>query len=183
MEKNKIQSEVMVHYKDIYAGTIDLLCGVPTITTELKFDEERHEYLLNGKKLPSVTKLLDNGEYNNVDPEVLNRARERGTEIHKELEEYFKEGKLGETKEFYEAISLLKQERYKYLFEEPTIIDFKTYAEASKKNKEKCLKQEKKYGKAVLELTGIKIKNYVMVHLPKSKNGCIIILEREDGNE
>ena len=178
--ENNLQSEVMVHYKDQYAGTIDLLCGVPKISTDLQFDEDKHEYLLNGKSLPSVTKLLDTGEYNNVDPDVLNRARERGTEIHKELEEYFKNGKYGDTKEFYEAISLLKQDRYKYLLEEPTIIDFKTYAEANTKNKKKCLRQEKLYGKAVYELTKIKIKNYVMIHLPKSKNGCIIVLERVD---
>ena len=171
------QSEVMVHYKDIYAGTIDLLCSVPTITTELVFDEELHCYTLNGKPLPSVTKLLDDGSYNNVNPYILKKACDRGHKIHKELELYFKTGQLGDTREFYEAISLIEQN--KDLLNEPSIIDFKTYAKATKKNKEKCLKQEMMYGKAVYELTKVKIKNYIMIHLPKNNKGKLIILKED----
>ena len=176
--ENNYQSEVMVHYKDIYCGTIDLLCSVPTITTELEFDEELHKYTLNGKEIPSVTKLLDTGEYANVDSEILKQACDRGHEIHKEIENYFKNGSLGDTKEFYEAISLI--EKNKELLQEPTIIDFKTYRQAAKENKEKCLKQEKMYGKAVKELTGVNIKNYIMIHLPKDNKGSLIILRREN---
>ena len=171
------QSEVMVHYKDLYAGTIDLLCGVPTITNDLQFDEEKHCYTLNGKVLPSVTKLLDDGTYTNVDPVILQKACDRGHEIHKELELYFKKGILGDTREFYEAISLI--EKNKDLLSEPSIVDFKTYAKATKQNKEKCLKQETMYGKAVYELTGIKIKNYIMIHLPKNDKGKLIILKED----
>ena len=105
------QSEVMVHYKDEYAGTIDLLCSVPEITTELEFDEEQHCYTLNSKQLPSVTKLLDDGTYKEVDPIILQQACDRGHEIHKEIELYFKEGKLGDTREFYEAIELIKKNK------------------------------------------------------------------------
>ena len=172
--ENNYQSEVMVHYKDIYAGTIDLLCGVPTITTDLEFNEEEHKYLLNGKVLPSVTRLLDSGEYNNVNPNVLERSRERGTEIHKEIENYFKKGIVGDTIEFYEAISLIKKNEE--LLKKPTIIDFKTYKQATKKNKEKCLKQEKMYSKAIKELVGVEIENYVMIHLPQDSEGKFIIL-------
>lgn len=168
------QSEVMVHYKNIYAGTIDLLCGVPKITTQLEFDEETHTYTLNGKVLPSVTKLLDDGTYKDVDPVILQKACDRGHEIHKEIELYFKKGQLGDTREFYEAISLIRQNEE--LLSEPSIIDFKTYANATTKNKEKCLKQEKMYGKAIKELTGIEIKNYIMIHLPKDKKGKLIKL-------
>lgn len=168
------QSEVMVHYKNLYAGTIDLLCSVPKITTELEFNEETHTYILNGKVLPSVTKLLDDGTYTNVDPTILQRACDRGHEIHKELEMYFKTGILGDTREFYEAISLI--EKNKDLLSEPSIVDFKTYAKATKQNKQKCLKQETMYGKAVYELTKVKIKNYIMIHLPKNDKGKLINL-------
>jgi len=177
LEKNNYQSEVMVHYKNLYAGTIDLLCGVPNITTELEFNEEIHTYTLNGKTLPSVTKLLDDGIYKNVDPDILKKACDRGHEIHKELELYFKKGILGDTREFYEAISLI--EKNKDLLSEPSIVDFKTYAKTTKKNKEKCLKQETMYGKAVYELTKVKIKNYIMIHLPKNDKGKLIILKED----
>lgn len=172
--ENNYQSEVMVHYKNLYAGTIDLLCGVPTITTELEFNEESHKYTLHGKELPSVTKLLDDGTYKDVDPVILQRACKRGHEIHKEIENYFKKGELGDTKEFYEAIDII--EKNKKLLQEPSIIDFKTYKEATKKNKDKCLKQEKMYGKAIKELTGVEIKNYIMIHLPKDRDGKLIKL-------
>lgn len=180
MEKNNYQSEVMVHYKNLYAGTIDLLCGVPEITTELEFNEKAHTYTLNGKTLPSVTKLLDDGKYDFMEKYkkwVLDNSRDRGHEIHKELELYFKKGILGDTKEFYEAISLI--EKNKDLLSEPSIVDFKTYAKATKQNKEKCLKQEMMYGKAVYELTKVKIKNYIMIHLPKDQKGSLIILRRD----
>ena len=173
--ENNYQSEVMVHYKDEYAGTIDLLCSVPEITTELEFDEGQHCYTLNGKPLPSVTKLLDDGTYKDVDPFILQQACDRGHEIHKELELYFKKGILGDTREFYEAINLI--EKNKDLLSEPSIVDFKTYREATKKNKEKCLNQETMYGKAVYELTKVKIKNYIMIHLPKNDKGKLIILK------
>ena len=173
METN-YQSEVLVHYKDIYAGTIDLLCGVPNITTELEFNEEEHCYTLNEKPLPSVTKLLDTGEYANVDSEILKKACDRGHEIHKEIENYFKTGQLGDTREFYEAIRLIEEN--KELLEKPSIIDFKTYKQATKHNKEKCLKQEKMYGRAVKELTGVEIENYIMIHLPKDQKSKFIIL-------
>lgn len=171
---NNYQSEVMVHYKNLYAGTIDLLCGVPNITTKLEFNEETHTYTLNGKTLPSVTKLLDDGTYKNVDPMILQKACERGHEIHKEIENYFKKGELGNTIEFYEAISLIKEN--KELLQKPSIIDFKTYKQVTKHNKEKCLKQEKMYGKAVKEITGVEIENYIMIHLPKDQKGKLIIL-------
>ena len=176
--ENNYQSEVMVHYKTLYAGTIDLLCGVPEIPNELEFNEESHKYTLNGKELPSVTKLLDDGTYKDVDPVILQRACQRGHEIHKEIENYFKKGELGDTKEFYEAISLIKNN--KELLQEPSIVDFKTYKQATQKNKDKCLKQEKMYGKAVKEQTGVEIKNYIMIHLPKDQKGKLIILERND---
>ena len=77
----------------------------------LNLNEETHTYTLNGKELPSVTKLLDDGSYDNIDSEILKRACDRGHEIHKELEMYFKEGQLGDTREFYEAIDLIEKNK------------------------------------------------------------------------
>jgi hypothetical protein len=168
------QSEVMVHYKNVYCGTIDLLSGVPKITTKLQFDEKKHKYTLNGEVLPSVTRLLNDNEYIYVDEKILEKSRIRGHKIHKEIENYFKNNELGDSREFYEAISLINKN--KKLLQEPSIIDFKTFKQATKKNKEKCFKQEKMYGRAVEELTGYKIKNYIMIHLPPDKEGKLIML-------
>lgn len=69
----------------------------------IKFDREKHEYSLNGKVLISVTQLLAKHglapDYSNVDTDVLNKKGERGTIIHKELEEYINDKTLGFTDE------------------------------------------------------------------------------------
>lgn len=55
----------------------------------LKFNEEKHEYTLNGKRLPSVSEVLSTvfgGGYDNVPRDVLNAAAEWGNEIHKAIE-------------------------------------------------------------------------------------------------
>ena len=62
-------------------------------------------------------------------------------------------------------------------FEEKAIFDIKTFATATKKNKEKCLRQEKMYAEAIEYLTGEKIEKFYMIHLPKGKKGKIIDLE------
>ena len=58
---------------------------------KLEFDESTHSYFVNGERVQSVTQLLKGkfgGKYDMISPEVLKRAQERGTEIHKEIECY-----------------------------------------------------------------------------------------------
>lgn len=78
----------------------------------LKFNEEKHEYTNNGKKLISVTQLMKKHNlapnYDNVNLEVLQAKAKRGTLIHKEIEDYIKEGKRGFTDELYEFIDYEK---------------------------------------------------------------------------
>lgn len=169
-----ILSEKMVHTKE-YAGCVDIITGIEDFNTpELTFDEEWHTYRVNGKIVPSVTRLLDDGSYANVDQEILKKACERGTLIHKEIETYLKSNIKGYTDEFYEFLNIYTTEQEKFL--EKAIFDIKTYAIASKKNKEKCLKQEKMYAEAIEYLTGEKIEKFYMIHLPKNKKGKLIEL-------
>ena len=60
-----ILSEQIVNTSE-YAGTIDILTGVDEFTPQVEYNDEWHSYKLNGKIIPSVTQLLDTGEYNNV---------------------------------------------------------------------------------------------------------------------
>ena len=60
-------------------------------TPELGFDEAAHIYTLYGQKIPSVTQLmapLTAAAYNGIDTEVLNRAADKGTEVHEAAENY-----------------------------------------------------------------------------------------------
>ena len=60
-------------------------------TPELDFIESTHTYTLYGQKIPSVTQLmapLSAAAYNGIDTEVLNRAADKGTEVHQAAENY-----------------------------------------------------------------------------------------------
>lgn len=58
---------------------------------ELKFEENRHLYMLDGQILPSVTTVmrpLDNALYQGIDEEVMKMAAHRGTAVHNAVENY-----------------------------------------------------------------------------------------------
>ena len=78
------------------------------------FNEETHQYFLNGNELISVTRLLKKHglapDYSGVNLDVLNAKAERGSLIHKELEEYVKNGELGFTDELNQFIELCEKE-------------------------------------------------------------------------
>jgi hypothetical protein len=60
-------------------------------TPELDFVESTHTYTLYGQKIPSVTQLmapLSAAVYNGINTEVLNRAADKGTEVHQAAENY-----------------------------------------------------------------------------------------------
>ena len=79
----------------------------------ITFDEATHTYTDNGKTLVSVTQLLKlanlSPDYSFVDEETMKRASERGTLIHKEIEDYIKNGEVGFTEELYAFIDYLKE--------------------------------------------------------------------------
>ena len=61
----------------------------------LEFIPETHTYLYEGLMLPSVSQILGTkyrNEYSNVPPAVLNNAAQRGTAVHKAIENYNNSG-------------------------------------------------------------------------------------------
>lgn len=79
----------------------------------ITFDEETHTYSDDGKLFVSVTQLLKlaklSPDYSFVDEETRERASERGKLIHKEIEDYIKNGEVGFTEELYAFIDYLKE--------------------------------------------------------------------------
>ena len=61
---------------------------------DLEYYDDEHVYLFNGVMLPSVTQIIDKkfNDYADVPKDVLNRAAERGTKVHKQIENYCKSG-------------------------------------------------------------------------------------------
>ena len=77
----------------------------------IEFNEATHEYFNGGKKLISVTQLMRKHglapDYSMVNQAVLTAKAERGTLIHKEIEDFIKHGEVGFTSElqaFHEHI-------------------------------------------------------------------------------
>lgn len=61
----------------------------------LEYDDDTHTYIVDGVIVPSVTQVLKvkfGGMYNSVAPEVLKKAGERGTAVHKSIEDYCTKG-------------------------------------------------------------------------------------------
>lgn len=159
---------------DTYAGTVDIITGIDDFESTCTYNSEFHTYRLGDKIIPSVTRLLDDGTYDNIDPKILKSAQMRGTLIHKEIEDYLKHQIKGYTDEFYEFLNIYTTNEQ--LFKEKAIFDIKTYARASLRNLEKCLKQEKMYAEAIKYLTGEDIDHFYMIHLPRGKKGKLIEL-------
>jgi len=71
----------------------------------IEFREDTHEYFKDGKKLISVTQLMRKHglapSYDSVPEAVLKAKAERGTLIHKEIEDYLKHGDIGFTNEMW----------------------------------------------------------------------------------
>jgi len=173
-------TEKIVNTKD-YAGTVDLITGVEDFKSEVDYIDEFHTYTLKGNVIPSVTTLLDEGEYVGIDKDILKYAQDKGTIVHKEIENYLNNAEMGFTREFYEFLRLYKENQE--LFSTRAIFDYKTYNTNSKKNREKCYKQVSMYDKAIEHLTGKRVDNYFMVWLPHEKEGKIFDLKEEFESE
>ena len=166
---------------DKYGGTVDLISGIDDFKSTCTYNEEFHTYRFNGEIIPSVTKLIDDGNYDNVDKKILKKAQERGTLIHKEIEMFIKRAETGYTDEFEDFMSIYKGNIEK--FENKAIFDIKTYMYANLKNRKKCYEQIKMYADAIEYLTGEHITQFYMIHLPKTRKARLIDLTKEFGNE
>lgn len=100
---------------------------------QLDFIEESHTYFVDGEKVDSVTQILKRlfpSKYSDINPEVLKRAADRGTQVHRAIEAYCKgfDDGSNEVKDFK-----FLQKHYGFVpieNELPIILDFgnKTYA-------------------------------------------------------
>lgn len=77
------------------------------------FRESDHTYWLGKKQLISVTSLLRKHglqtDYTGIDPEVLKKAADKGTAVHKEIEDYIKNGDAGFTSELIDYINMTEE--------------------------------------------------------------------------
>lgn len=78
----------------------------------LEFYSEDHQYLVNGQVVPSITQILHvkfGDKYRDVSQKTLNRAAERGTKIHDDVEQWCQVGLDSGTEELRNFKFLMKQ--------------------------------------------------------------------------
>ena len=93
----------------------------------LEFEPETHTYVCDGVILPSITQMLKfrfKNKYAGVDRLTLQRASERGTGVHRAIEEYCKQGTETDLKELRNFKFLKKQYKFRVLENEIPVILF-----------------------------------------------------------
>lgn len=95
---------------------------------ELEYIDETHTYLVDGVIVPSITQILKikfGKKYEGINKDVLQRAADKGTEVHEAIEKLCKTGEVEELKEVKNFIFLQKQYKFEVLDNEIPIILFK----------------------------------------------------------
>ena len=94
----------------------------------LEYIDDIHTYLVDGVIVPSVTQILKlkfGGKYDNVSRQTLQRAAEKGTEVHEAIENYCKTGTESDLIEVRNFKFLKKQYGFEVLDNEVPVILFK----------------------------------------------------------
>lgn len=91
----------------------------------LEFDDVTHTYLVDGVVVPSVTQLLKrrfSSKYDGIPDGIMKRASERGTRVHKAIENYCTRGEEDGSEELRNYKFLEKHYNFKALMNEVPII-------------------------------------------------------------
>ena len=90
----------------------------------LEFIPETHQYICDGLLVPCVSNILTYkfNDYAGVSREVLNRASEKGTELHKVIENYEQQGITSDLKEFRNYLFLKKKFKFENIENEVPVL-------------------------------------------------------------
>ena len=94
----------------------------------LEYLDDIHQYIVDGICVPSITQCLKfrfGNKYATVDRATLQRASEKGTETHRAIEEWCKEGKESDSPELRNFIFLKRQYKFEIASNEIPVILFK----------------------------------------------------------
>ena len=130
----------------------------------LEFIEETHTYIYDGVILPSITQILKtkySNKYDGISKEILNKASIRGTEVHKAIEEYEKEGKETKHKELRNYKFLKNRFNFECIQNEIPVVLFKDDKPIAAGRIDLVLKEGDKVGIGDIKRTSSFDKEYV----------------------
>lgn len=134
----------------------------------LEFFDDTHEYLVDGVLVPSITQILKykfGGKYDGISQKVLNRAAEKGTEVHEAIERYCKTGESSDLKEVRNFKFLQKQYKFEVLDNEVPIILFLDDEPVAAGRLDLVLKLDNKIGGGDIKRTATLDKEYLAYQL------------------
>jgi hypothetical protein len=90
----------------------------------LEFIPETHQYIVDGILVPCVSNILAYkfNDYTGVSREVLQRASELGTELHRSIELYEQQGITSDLREFKNYLFLKKQFKFENVSNELPVL-------------------------------------------------------------
>lgn len=94
----------------------------------LEYLDDSHTYLYDGIELPSVTTLMQikfGNKYKGISKEVLDKAAQRGTNIHNAIEQYYKNNIESDCKELRNMKFLQKHFKFDVVDNEIPVVIFK----------------------------------------------------------
>lgn len=134
----------------------------------LEFIEDSHTYLVDGVIVPSITQILKvkfGNKYNGVSQSVLNRAAEKGTEVHEAIELYCQTGMETDIPEVRNFKFLQKQYGFEVLENETPIILFLNDEPIAAGRLDMVLKMNEQIGGADIKRTSALDKEYLAYQL------------------
>lgn len=134
----------------------------------LEYIDESHTYIYDGVILPSVTQCLKmrfGGKYDGVPAETMKRASERGTRVHKAIENYCIIGADDESNELRNYKFLEKYYKFKAVKNELPVVLFKDGAPVCAGRLDLVLKIGNEYAVADIKTTSALDKMYLAYQL------------------
>lgn len=134
----------------------------------LEYFDDTHEYLVDGILVPSITQILKikfGNKYDGISTKILNRAAEKGIEVHEAIEQFCKTGKASDLKEVRNFKFLSNKYNFKVLDNEIPIILFKDNVPVAAGRLDLVLELDNKIGGADIKRTATLDKEYLAYQL------------------
>lgn len=132
---------------------------------ELEYIDDGHIYLVDGVITPSITQMLKykfGGMYEGINKDVLKKASDRGTHIHKVIEDYCRSGLESDERELHDFKFLQKRYGFEVVDNEvPVILEDKDGQPIGAGRLDMVLKMGDKIGGADIKTTSTLQKEYV----------------------
>ena len=134
----------------------------------LEFYDDIHQYLVDGICVPSITQCLKfkfGNKYASVDASTLQRASEKGTEVHEAIERYCKTGEESELTEVRNFKFLQKQYGFTVIENETPVILFSKDEPICAGRLDMVLMMNDQMGLADIKRTSVLDKEYLAYQL------------------